>query len=128
MTAVIDAAALLCVLLDEPGADQVLPVLRAGLISAVNLSESCSRGLERGIPIEAVLRGVQRLEMVAVAFDAQQAEATARLREPTRSLGLSLGDRACLALALREGAPVFTGDRRLGRIDPALGIDIRLIR
>ncbi|WP_375404394.1 hypothetical protein [uncultured Sphingomonas sp.] len=60
MTVVIDAAALLAVLLDEPGAEVVLPVLRTSIMSAVNLSESCSRGVERGATIEAVLGATRR--------------------------------------------------------------------
>lgn len=128
MIAVIDAAALLCVLLNEPGSDVALPALRGGLMSAVNLSECYSRGVERGAPMPAVLRAIERFEMLVVPFDAALAWETAMLREPTRPVGASLGDRACLALARQRQLPMFTGDRRLATIDPAIGIDIRLIR
>lgn len=128
MNAVIDAAALLCVNLDEPGSEQVLPILRDGLMSALNLFESCSRGYERGVAIASVVHAVRRFELVVVPFDAEQAIEAAELRQVTRTIGVSLGDRACLALGRRRGVPIFTGDRRMARVDPALGLDVRLIR
>ena len=128
MSAIIDAAALLALLLDEPGGETVLPVLRASTMSAVNLSESCSRGVERGATIAAVLASIRRFEIAVVPFDLAQAEAAAELRAPTKHVGASLGDRACLALAQMRGMPIYTGDRRMGSLQGQLGIDIRLIR
>jgi PIN domain nuclease of toxin-antitoxin system len=61
-----------------------------------------------------------------VPFQAEDAALAASLRPKTDPLGLSLGDRACLALALARGVPVLTADRQWGSLD--LGIDIRLIR
>ena len=49
--------------------------------------------------------------MILVAFDGEQAREAARLRVKTRSLGLSLADRATLALARLRGLPVLTTDR-----------------
>jgi PIN domain nuclease of toxin-antitoxin system len=59
-------------------------------------------------------------------FDARDAEMTARLWRPTRSAGLSLADRACLALALRLEAPVLTTDRAWVGLDH--GVDVQVIR
>ena len=126
MSAVIDAAALLAVLLDEAGSDAVLPVLRASRMSAVNLSECCSRAPERGASVPAVLRAVSRFEVTIVPFTLDQAVAAADLRASTRHVGASLGDRACLQLAQSKQIPVYTADRRLAELD--IGIDIRLIR
>ena len=128
MTAIIDAAALLAVLLDEPGAAEVIPVLRASTMSALNVSESCSRGMERGATIAGVLGSIRRFEIAVVPFDAAQAKLAAELRPPTKHVGASLGDRACLALAQMRGLPIYTGDRRMGSLQGQLGIDIRLIR
>ena len=126
MTVVIDAAALLAVLLHEPGADTVVPVLRASAMSTLNVSECCSRAPERGAGEEAVLRALRRFEIDVVPFDLRQAVGAARLRDATRHVGASLGDRACLELGRSRGLAVFTADRRLAKLD--IGIDIRLIR
>jgi PIN domain nuclease of toxin-antitoxin system len=128
MTVVIDAAALMCLLLDERGADQVLPVLRGSIMSAVNLSESFSRSVERGATLEAVDQTVRRFEVDVRAFTAADALDAAKLRPGTKHVGASLGDRACLALAQRLSLPMFTADTRLGRLTGSLPIDIRLIR
>lgn len=128
MTAIIDAAALLALLLDEPGGETVLPILRASTMSAVNVSESCSRGVERGATITAVFDAIRRFEISVVPFDNAQAKVAAELRPPTKHVGSSLGDRACLALARLRGLPIYTADRRMGLLQSQLGIDIRLIR
>jgi len=80
------------------------------------VSRSGARGPIRGYDVEGT------------RFDLDDALAAGRLRASTRAIGASLGDRACLALGQRHGLPVFTGDRRLAGVDPALGIDARLIR
>lgn len=128
MTVVIDAAALLAVLLDERGADVVVPVLRRSLMSSLNVSEACSRGAERGASIAAVLEAVRQFEVVVVPFDLEQARVAAELRPPTRHAGSSLGDRACLAVARIRQVPIYTGDRRMGSLSGLLGIDIHLVR
>lgn len=125
---ILDASALLCVLLDEDGAAAVIPILRGANMSAVNVSESCARGAERGGTIAAVLRAIERFEIVAHPFDLDLARRTAELRPATRHAGASLGDRACLALAERLAQPVYTADRRLASLDGSLVIPIRLIR
>ncbi len=128
MTAVVDASAVMALMLGEPGADVVMQIIRGSRMSAVNISECCSRGVERGARPADVMTILDAYEIDIVAFDLPFAIEAARLREPTRKQGASLGDRACLALASTLGLPVYTGDRRLANIDPALGIDVRLIR
>lgn len=128
MTVVIDAAALMALMLGEPGADLVAGVVRKSMMSAVNVSESCARAVERGAVANDVLQILQGYEIEVVPFDLAQALEAARLREPTRHVGASLGDRACLALAsLRRGA-IYTADRRMGSLKEQLDLDIRLIR
>lgn len=128
MTIVVDASAIMALMLGEPGAEKVLAVVRRSLMSAVNVSECCARGVERGAGADEVLAIVHGYEVQVRPFELDDALEAARLREPTRAIGASLGDRACLALGRRYGLPVLTGDRRLADIDPGLGIDIRLIR
>ncbi len=128
MTIVIDAAALMALLLDEPGADIVAGIIRGASISTVNISECCARGVERGATADAVLAMIADYEIYIIDCDLAQATEAARLREPTRTAGLSLGDRMCLALARLRGGTIYTADRRMGSLDGKLGIDIRLIR
>lgn len=128
MTVVIDAAALMCVLLDEPGVDAVMPILRGGIMSTVNVSESFSRSVERGISMKDVARAIGRFELKVHPFAESDAWEAAVLRPPTKFAGCSLGDRACLALGKRLKVPIYTGDRRMASVREAVGIDVRLVR
>lgn len=123
---VLDASALLALLLNEPGADTVLAVVRDSCMSAVNFSESLERGVARGFPAARLHDQILRSGTALKSFDAGQAVIAADFRPLTRHLGLSLGDRACLALGKTLGAPVLTADRAWATLD--VGLDIRLIR
>lgn len=125
--AVLDASALLAYANLEPGLERVREALTAGAtISTVNLAEVVTRTIERGWT-EAESRSfiVQSL-VVPVPFGAEDAYVAGLLRERTRHLGLSLGDRACLAVALRLGAPVLTADRSWAALD--IGVEVVLVR
>ena len=126
MTIVLDASALLAVLLVEPGRENVEPHLMDAVISTVNLSEVFARALKAGVSAEDARWMLEGFDLTTIAFSAEQAIGTALLLPVTRHLGLSLGDRACLALALETGFPVFTADRQWQGLD--VGVDIRLIR
>ena len=128
MTIVIDAAALMALMLGETGAVVVVDVIRGSMMSSVNVSESCTRAVERGAQPGDVLNIIQGYEIEIVDFDLEQAFEAARLRETTRHAGSSLGDRACLALAGLRNGTIYTADRRMGSLKDQLGIDIRLIR
>jgi len=108
---VLDASALLAFLHDEPGADTVDAVLAEGLMSSVNWSEVAQKSLARGVDIHGLREDVEALGVRIEAFTVEDAECAARLWPVTRAPGLSLGDRACLALGRRVGAPVLTTDR-----------------
>lgn len=125
---VLDASALLALLRGEPGAEEIDRVISAEdpVISAVNLCEIASTYSLEGRPSEAIRLAVEGLDIDIVAFDAETAYLAAALRPTTRHLGLSLGDRSCLALGLRLGAEVFTADRSWAGL--SLGATIRLIR
>jgi ribonuclease VapC len=123
---VLDASALLAVLLQERGGDKVARYLTSAMISAVNLSEVVATAVERGLMLESVMPGLTRLSLEVIPFDAEQAYLAASLRPATRKLGLSLGDRACLALGLKQGLPVLTADQLWAKAD--VGVQVEVIR
>jgi len=120
-SAVLDAS----VVLDEVGAEEARPHLRGGLISAVNYAEVLARTARPCPSLEAARRQVDRCDLPIVPFDAEQA-AVAALAAATRSLGLSLADRACLALGRMGDRPVVTADRQWRNAD--VGVVVILIR
>lgn len=124
---VLDASALLAVLNQEPGAE-MLPVehLAQAAISAVNLAEAQSKLACAGVDPDAAWEDVTSPVQEIVPFDAEQARIAGSLAAQTRSLGLPLGDRACLALGMTLKAPVYTTDRAWRNLK--LGVRIRVIR
>jgi ribonuclease VapC len=124
--AVLDASAVLAWLRDEPGSDRVEAVPKTSRISAVNLAEVAQRLVDSDEAEDLVRDIISDLPWTIVAFDAGLAMEAGFLRRNTRKQGLSLGDRACLALAIREGLPVVTADRVWAELD--LGVEVVLIR
>lgn len=108
---VLDASALLAVMLEERGAERLREFLPGAIIGAVNLAEVVGKLQERGVPDETIDRNMAKLSLPIIPFDEGQAMATGKLRLRTRGAGLSLGDRACLALAAARGVPAVTTDR-----------------
>ncbi len=110
---VLDTSAVLAYLFQETGADQVLPVLEAGsgVMSSVNYAELVGKLADQGMPIEIIRETLFDLELEVVDFDEKQAFETGVLRAVSKAFGLSLGDRACLALAVIKKLPVLTADR-----------------
>ncbi len=123
---VLDASALLARLHGEPGAEAVARYLSVALVSAVNLAEVGARLADLGMPDEVARQAIESLGVTIAPFDEDLAYASAALRASTRRRGLSLGDRACLALALLRSVPVLTGDRAWAELD--IGVEVRLIR
>ncbi len=123
--AVLDASALLALLQDEPGSERVLATLPGALISAVNLSEVVAKLTETGMPAADIQRSL-RLSIEVVPFDDELAVRAGLLRPVTRSAGLSLGDRACLALAASRSLPALTTDRAWKSV--ATGVEVVVIR
>ena len=109
---VLDASALLALLNEEPGAEKVAQAVSQGaLVSTVNLSEVVGKLCEAGMPENEVHQVLDLLNLELIAFDADLAYRAGVLRPLTRQQGLSLADRACLALGQRSGLPVVTADR-----------------
>lgn len=126
MTAVLDSSALIALALGERGGDTVAAHARNAAISAVNITEVLQRLEEEGIGSEDALNLLGRLEVEIVPFTLDQARIAAELRRPTKHRGLSLGDRACLALTRERGSVVLTSDTAWDGLD--VGIEIQLIR
>ncbi|MBO0778869.1 MAG: type II toxin-antitoxin system VapC family toxin [Ktedonobacteraceae bacterium] len=124
---VLDASALLALLNAESGNEQVVEAMSAGAaISLVNLSEVVAKLSEAGMPEAVIHKTLDSLGLDMVSFDAALAYQAGLLRPLTRHAGLSLGDRACLALAKNLGLPALTADRAWESL--SLGIVIRVIR
>ncbi len=121
-----DSSAVVAAILEEPGGDEMARRDGPFLLSAVNLCEVLERLAADGDTTARTLAMLDALGLMLVDFTPDLAAIAARLKAPTRSVGLSLGDRACLALALREQAPVLTGDRAWSKVD--VGVEVVLIR
>lgn len=132
MSSVLDASAFLAYLRDEPGGDVAGQAIdQQTAISLVNLAETLTRLVEMGATATEAAGRIRRLgilgrKLKVMPLNRSDASEIARLRPLTRHLGLSLGDRACLALGLRLGLPVLTADRTWARLN--LGVAIQLIR
>jgi ribonuclease VapC len=131
-SAVLDASALLAYLRDEPGAAAVADAIAAGAaISTVSLGEVFSRIADRGADPADIAgrmtdRGLLDGAIAVEPFTSADAIEVGRIRPMTRKHGLSLGDRACLALARRLEIPALTADKTWSKLD--LGLELRQIR
>jgi ribonuclease VapC len=108
---VLDASAILCVFYQENGAKDVERLLNSAIVSAVNYAEAISKLHERNVAADVITAILADFKPSIIDFDVQQSINTAALRNTTRSKGLSLGDRACLALAASRNAIAVTTDK-----------------
>ena len=128
MSVVLDASALLALLLGEPGGEKVKAVLNDALIGVVNLAEVVSHFAKLGATRADIDALLKPLPLTVVPANAALAYEAGMLRPLTLQGGLSLGDRYCLALAKCEGVPAMTAERRWPMIATAAGVTIILIR
>jgi PIN domain nuclease of toxin-antitoxin system len=124
--AVLDASAVLALLVEEPGADEVEALLDGALMSTVNLAEVLQKSAQHGVGTEGLEFDLEALGLELRPFDARHARRSADLWERSPRAGLSLGDRACLALALEVGGTAVTTDRRWSAL--RLGVKVRVVR
>ena len=123
---VLDASAVLALLHRETGQDKVAAALGDSVISAVNFCEVMGKLIDNGLSEDDARESLDLLNLEVISFDVDMAHVAAKLREQTRKLGLSLGDRSCLALGLALRHTVVTADREWARL--RLGVKIEIIR
>jgi PIN domain nuclease of toxin-antitoxin system len=126
VTQVLDASALLAFLHDELGANRVQQAFDNAVVSVVNWAEVVQKSLWRQADVAGMREEFTEVGVIFEPFTIIQAEIAARLWEKTRTHGLSLADRACLALALDRNLPVLTADRAWA--DLGLEVEIQLVR
>ena len=126
MTFVLDASAVLALIQGEPGGQRVRTVVRQAVLSSVNLTEVVTKLVARGVPLNDVREILLGIELSVHAHDEELAIETGAMHAITRRQGLSLGDRACLALARRLAATALTTDRAWSRLQ--VGVAVEVIR
>ena len=127
MNSVLDASALLALPHNEKGADRVEEaILNIAVISSVNWAEVIQKVIAKNISVDNLDNELAAVGLSFLSFDRQQASIAGSLWQQTKELGLSLGDRACLALAQQLDLPVLTADKIWQRLD--IGVSIQLIR
>ncbi len=125
--AVLDASAILAVIGAEPGAEKLTPDLLAGAVgSAVNLAEVQAKLVSRGWSSEQAWEDATSPVREVLIFDEAQARVAGDLVTETRHLGLSLGDRACLALGIALKVPVYTAEKAWKKL--RVGVKVHVIR
>ena len=110
--ALLDASALLALLQNEPGADEVVQALPTGAISAANLSETVAKLVQKGVPEKRATSAVLSFDLDVLVVNETVALAAGELAKQGKQLGLSLGDRICLATGKLAGIPILTTDQR----------------
>jgi PIN domain nuclease of toxin-antitoxin system len=124
---ILDSSAVLALVLNEPGLRAVQVAVRQGaVIGAVNLAEVVSRLVRQGLADDEIEGLVRPLGLEVIPLDGAVAWRAGVLSRTTNPYGLSLGDRACLALAARMELPVLTADRTWSQLD--VGVEVVLCR
>ena len=113
---VLDSSAVLAVLHQESGADKAISYFPESVVSSVNAAEVLTKLVEKSNDIEIATRVFELLQLTIVEFDMVHAEKAAEIRPLTKNLGLSLGDRSCLALAMLSKATAVTADKAWKKI------------
>lgn len=122
----LDASAIIALIYREPGYELVEQHLPNSMISSVNLTEVASFLIREGNELEKICDLLQDLALMVVDYDEQQAFISAGFFNKTKVKGLSLGDRACLALGFVKGLPVLTADRIWKEV--SVGVKVECIR
>jgi PIN domain nuclease of toxin-antitoxin system len=126
VTAVLDASAFLALVLGERGGARVAEYVGGAVMSSVNYAEVLTKLGDGGLPDEMTEAIVERLQIQILPFTETHAVQAARLRRPTADRGLSLGDRACLAVASVGGTKAITADRAWRDLE--VGVEVVVVR
>jgi PIN domain nuclease of toxin-antitoxin system len=116
----------LALLRQEKGSEPVAKQITEAVICSVNYAEVVSKLSEGGMPFSAIRQLATMLPFKIIDFNEKMAFLAGELRTQTRSLGLSLGDRACLATGKILGLPIMTADRAWLKVE--IEVEIRCIR
>ena len=125
---ILDASAILALLLEEDGAGVVADRLVGGLLSTVNLCEVVSFYARNHVAQDDIQDLIDTLPLELIELDAEVAMAAGLMRSITDRAGLSLGDRVCLAHAKLLEKPVVTADKAWSQVAMKLGVELILIR
>lgn len=123
---IFDSSAILALLNMERGHEIVAQNLDRAIVSSVNFSEVITVLARKGLGQERVIKSLKETFLHIEDFDTEQAIVAAKLDEVTRAHGLSLGDRACLALAKSKNLSVLTADKVWKGLE--LSVKVQLIR
>jgi ribonuclease VapC len=126
ISCVLDASAILAYLVGESGSREVEKLLDEAAVSAVNIAEVASKLAEIGAPADRIRQTIEALGVEIIPCDEAIAYQIGDLRRSTKALGLSLGDRACLATASQLKVRAITADR--GWKTLKVGVRIHVIR
>jgi ribonuclease VapC len=129
MRVILDASAILAYLLQEPGGESVAEAIDSGAgLGTANLAEVMTRLVRDGVAVDTARQVLSALPVTLFDLDADLALRAGALVLATRKFGLSLGDRLCLALAIRENVPAVTADTAWAEVAPLIGATVQLIR
>lgn len=122
---ILDSTAVLSVILKEKGSDFVEQHLDSLSISAVSFSEVLTKLARQGVSPEEARESIGRIVSSIIPFDADAAVSAEGMAIYTDRLGLSLGDRACIAAARQSGYEIITADSLWPKLK--LPVKIRVI-
>jgi ribonuclease VapC len=117
---VLDSSAFLAMLNGESGSEKVEAALPLAVIGAVNISEIVAKLRDNGLSKAEVDETLALFTLDVRPLTQEQAARAGHMRDATRPMGLSLGDRACLALAVELDAIALTADREWQNVDPGV--------
>jgi ribonuclease VapC len=126
--AVADASLIIALMLGEPRATEIEAIIAECVVTTVNLAEVVGYFARNGALESDIRSMLDGLRLNLVPFDADLAYVAGLLLPMTRRAGLSLGDRACLALARRLGVRAVTTDRAWLRVAEAVGVGVDVVR
>ncbi|MEQ1942319.1 type II toxin-antitoxin system VapC family toxin [Mesorhizobium sp. VNQ89] len=124
ITRVIDTSVIMAVVLVEPGYEVAARLANGAAISSVNLAEVVAKCIDRQVPPEVALSFMKDTNVEVVGFDDDLAIVAGELQRKARKGVLSLGDRACIATAMRLNATVVTADRIWASLDIDCAVEL----